>query len=299
LTGAGGFIGRHVSEALLACGFEVHGISRVDGRSSEQLTWHTVDLFDSYALEKLLADLCVTHLIHLAWVTEPGEYWQSPQNLLWQHASVTLLKSFEKHGGERAVLAGTCAEYDWTNGHCVEDKTPHRAKSKYTQAKLAFRAEALALATSTDLSVAWGRVFFPFGPHERRERLVASVISTLLAGERAACSDGEQIRDFIYVRDLASAFVALLDSNFSGNVNIASGRATMLKDLVNLIADKLDARDRVDFGARPRQAGDPPKITADVTRLKNAIGWTPQYSWEAAVDETIAWWRTQAATTGA
>jgi nucleoside-diphosphate-sugar epimerase len=60
---------------------------------------------------------------------------------------------------------------------------------------------------------------------------------------------------------------------------------------VSLIADKLNARDRVDFGRRPRQDSEPPLLLADVSRLKNVIGWTPSYDLETAVDETIAWWR--------
>ena len=128
-------------------------------------------------------------------------------------------------------------------------------------------------------------------PDERPERLLPSVIRALLAGERAACSDGEQVRDYLYVRDVASAMVSVLDHDFCGDINIASGIPLALKDLVNLVADKLDARDRVDFGSRPRQDNERPRIVADVTRLKEIIGWTPGYQLETAIDETIAWWR--------
>ncbi|GMQ76431.1 MAG: NAD-dependent epimerase/dehydratase family protein [Gammaproteobacteria bacterium] len=293
LTGAGGFLGRHVSEALIARGFEVHAVSRRD-RTANRLTWHALDLLDSASLERLVAALRPTHLLHLAWYTEPSEYWQSRQNLSWLNASVGLLESFARHGGERAVLAGTCAEYDWTYGYCVEDTTPCKAGSLYAASKLALHDVAGAFARTADLGVAWARIFFPFGPYERPGRLVPSVMRALLAGERAACSDGEQIRDFVYVRDAASALVALLDHEFCGDVNIASGRPVVLKDVVNLIADKLNARDRVDFGRRPRQGCEPPLLLADVSRLKNVIGWTPSYDMETAVDETIAWWRERA-----
>ena len=292
LTGAGGFVGRQVSELLIARGFEVHGISRRD-RSDDRLTWHSVDLLDAASLEDLMAGLRPTHLMHLGWYTEPGEYWQSRQNLAWLNASVTLLESFARHGGERVVLTGTCAEYDWDYGHCVEDKTPCKARSLYAASKHALHEVATAFARTVDLRLAWARIFFPFGPHVRPERLVPSVIRALLAGDRAACSDGEQIRDFIYVRDAASALVALLDHEFCGDVNIASGRPVPLKDLVNLIADKLNARDRIDFGSRPRQDSEPPLLVADVSRLKDVIGWTPSYDLEKGIDETIAWWRQQ------
>lgn len=293
LTGAGGFVGRQVSEALITRGFEVHAVSQRE-RTDDRLTWHTVDLLDSTSLEDLVAGLRPTRLIHLAWYTEPGEYWQSQQNLAWLKASVNLLESFARHGGERVVLAGTCAEYDWNYGYCVEDTTPCKARSLYAAAKLALHDVATAFARTADLRVAWARIFFPFGPYEHPERLVPSVIRALLAGNRAACSDGEQIRDFVYVRDAANALVALLDHEFCGDVNIASGRPVLLKDLVNLIADKLNARNRVDFGRRARQGSEPPLLLADVSRLKDVIGWAPSYDLDTGIEETIAWWRQRA-----
>lgn len=293
LTGAGGFVGRQVSEALITRGFEVHAVSQRE-RTDDRLTWHTVDLLDSTSLEDLVAGLRPTRLIHLAWYTEPGEYWQSQQNLAWLKASVKLLESFARHGGERVVLAGTCAEYDWNYGYCVEDTTPCKARSLYAAAKLALHDVATAFARTADLRVAWARIFFPFGPYEHPERLVPSVIRALLAGNRAACSDGEQIRDFVYVRDAANALVALLDHEFCGDVNIASGRPVLLKDLVNLIADKLNARNRVDFGRRARQGSEPPLLLADVSRLKDVIGWAPSYDLDTGIEETIAWWRQRA-----
>lgn len=299
LTGAGGYIGRHMLDDLVARDFEVHAVSRNaqpgNLTKSEHVIWHANDLLDSSATAALLAEINATHLVHLAWITEPGVYWQSPENDNWLHASAKLLDAFQKHGGKRALLSGTCAEYDWTHGHCVEDETPLRAKSLYAKSKLAFHESAFALAKNNDISVAWARVFFSFGPNERPERLVPAVILSLLAGERAKCSDGSLLRDFMYVVDVASAMVAVLDSDFSGDINIASGEAVTLEDIVSRIANRLGATDRVDFGHYPRRVDDPQEITADISRLGNSIGWTPRYDLDSAIDETIAWWKNQVA----
>jgi len=294
LTGAGGYIGRHMLADLRERGYEVHAVSRSAHEHDAGIVWHATDLLDEPAVDALLEDLSATHLLHLAWITEPGVYWESLENDRWLQASRHLLESFVRNGGRRAVLAGTCAEYDWTDGHCVENETPLRAKSRYAKTKLAFRDAAYALAKDSDLQVAWARVFFSFGPYERKERLVPAVINALLSGERAKCSDGSLIRDFMYVLDVAGAMVATLDSDFEGDVNIASGQAMTLEDLVTRIAGKLDAADRVDFGHYPRRPDDPQKITADISRLSDAIGWTPEYDLDSALDNTIAWWRSQA-----
>lgn len=294
LTGAGGYVGRYMIDDLIARGFEVHGVSQRERDADSRLTWHTVDLFNSDATKALCADVAATHLVHLAWETEPGQFWESDNNAAWQSASEKLLEHFVHYGGARAVLAGTCAEYDWSNGHCVAGVTPLRGRSAYSRSKLAFRDAAFARADGSNLSVAWARVFFSFGPHERKRRLVPAIILALLSGERARCTDGEQLRDFMYVADVADAMAAVVDSDFDGDINIAHGDAITIGWLVERIAAKLDAIERLDFGAFPRPANDPARITADVSGLKS-IGWAPHHTLDAAIDETIAWWRKQAA----
>ncbi len=293
LTGAGGYIGRHMLDDLVSRGFEVHAVSRGAHEDRKGIVWHTTDLLDSAAVGSLVESVAASHLIHLAWITEPGAYWESPQNSEWLAASTHLLESFVAHGGKRAVLAGTCAEYDWTDGHCVENVTPLRAKSLYAKTKLAFRDAAYELAKTSDLQIAWARVFFSFGPHERKERLVPAVINSLLSSDRAKCSDGSLIRDFMYVVDVAGAMVATLDSDFEGDINIASGDDMTLEQLVNRIANRLDATDRVDFGHYPRRPDDPQKISADNSLLSDAIGWTAAYDLDSAIDSTIVWWLNQ------
>ena len=289
VTGGNGFIGRHTIDGLLARGFEVHAVSRRPQGERDDVEWHVAELFDREATKALTGEIAATHLLHLAWTTEPGTYWTSPENRTWCDASIGLLDDFREQGGERALIAGTCAEYDWSDGHCIEGETACRAGSPYTEAKLALRDHALAM----ELSVAWARVFFTFGPFERPERLVPSIILPLLAGERAACTDGEQVRDFMYVADTADALVAVLDDDFCGDINIASGQSVTLKDLITSIGDKLDAGNRIDFGKRKRQPGEAPRITAETKRLSDIVGWQPQHTLDAALDETIAWWRAQ------
>ena len=68
-----------------------------------------------------------------------------------------------------------------------------------------------------------------------------------------------------------------------------------LEAFVTRIAGRLDAEDRVDFGHYPRRPDDPQKITADISRLSDTIGWTPEYDLDSAIDKTIAWWKNQAA----
>jgi nucleoside-diphosphate-sugar epimerase len=86
--------------------------------------WQHCDLLDSEKVSALLKKVKPTHLLHFAWITAHGEFWTSLENLRWVRASLDLLEAFVKNGGRRAVVAGTCAEYDWQYGYCSEQITP-------------------------------------------------------------------------------------------------------------------------------------------------------------------------------
>jgi nucleoside-diphosphate-sugar epimerase len=92
-------------------------------------------------------------------------------------------------------------------------------------------------------------VFFPFGPHEPAARLIPSLIRILRAGQSFDCSHGEQLRDFIYVDDLAQMIAAVLESELTGAVNLASGEARSLRSVIEHVADRLKARHLIRLGA--------------------------------------------------
>jgi nucleoside-diphosphate-sugar epimerase len=292
LTGASGFIGRQCLRALVTRGYDVCPVSSRP-RSSDGVEWHQADLLDFDQVSRLAASVKATHLLHMAWVATPGVYWTSLENARWLAASVHLLHRFQDNGGQRAVMAGTCAEYDCSEGVCSEGTTPLLPGTLYGSCKHAMQLTLRAFAQQARLSAAWGRIFFTFGPGEYPARLVPSVIGRLLLRRSAPCSHGTQVRDFLFVEDVANAFVALLASDVSGPVNIASGTAVTVRDLVLQIARRLDAEDLLRWGARPVSAGEPPSIVADVARLRTAVGWAPRYDLATGLDVTIDWWRTQ------
>ena len=302
VSGAGGFIGRWSVPALLAAGYEVHAVAgRVETRPlPAQLRGaavHRVDLLDAAATDDLMSRVAPTHLLHFAWIATPGIYWSSPENARWLAAGRHLLQRFQRHGGVRAVLAGTCAEYDWTRaGVCHERTSPLAADdaaiTAYVSAKLALHAELQRLATAHGVSGAWGRIFFQFGPDEHPERLVASVIRSLLAGRAAPCSHGRQVRSFLHVADVGAAFAALLGTGVEGPVNIGSGEALTIADVVEEIGRQIGRPELVRLGARPAPATEPPLLVPDVGRLQHEVGWRPRLRLVDGLADTIAWWRT-------
>ena len=291
VTGATGFIGSHAVQALLARGFEVHAIARETPADAGTPTiWHRGDLLDA-ATDRVVGEIGASHLLHLAWVTEHGAYWESPANLDWVAATLRLVRGFQAAGGTRLVVAGTCAEYEW-GGSCCDERTPLSPASLYGAAKDATRRVLDAYARDEGLSFAWGRIFFVFGPGEQPERVLASVARGAVAGEPVACSSGRQIRDFLYVDDVASAFAALVDSPVEGSLDIGSGEGVPLRDVL-LDLERLAGREGlVRLGEAPERDGEPASIVADARRLRSELGWQPELELREGLERTLDWWRT-------
>jgi nucleoside-diphosphate-sugar epimerase len=294
LTGATGFIGRHCVPALVARGYEVHTVSpNAAGEDVDRGHHHQADLLKHAEVSALLAEVQPTHLLHCAWYAVPGTYWSAPENFRWVEASLHLWQTFAACGGRRALGVGTCAEYDWRYGYCSEQLTPLNPATTYGVCKHALQLMLDALSRQTGLSAAWGRLFFLYGPAEHHERLVASVIRSLLREEPARCSHGRQVRDFLHVQDAAEALVALLDSEVVGTVNIASGVPVTLRQLVQIIGEKLQRPQLVQLGALPAPKHEPPLLLADVARLRDEVCWSPRYDLASGIAETISWWKLQ------
>jgi nucleoside-diphosphate-sugar epimerase len=282
VTGATGYIGRHAVAALERRGHEVVAVG------SKQ-----ADLLAPDGAERAVALADADTLLHLAWYAEHGRFWTAPENLDWVGASLRLLRAFAAAGGRRAVIAGSCAEYGWErlDGPCVEGVTPLAPATLYGAAKHATHVAAAAYAAQEGLSLAWGRVFFSFGPGEAPGRLVAAVARGLLAGEEVPVSEGSQVRDFIAVEELGAAFAALVSSEVEGAVNVASGRGVPVREIVAMVAREAGREDLVRPGALPTRPDDPPLLVADTGRLEREAGWHAREPLEDGIARAVRWWR--------
>lgn len=290
VTGGSGFIGQYCLGQLHAKGYEVHAVSSVPQINTLGVQWHHVNLLDMEQARTLIRAVKPSHLLHLAWCTHHGKYWTSLANLNWVQTSLALIQEFTECGGERLVTAGTCAEYEWGHGICIEDQTPLIPGTLYGIYKHALQQMLRSWSMQTSLSSAWGRVFSLYGPRENPGRLVASVITALLRGETAICSNAQLARDYLHAEDVASAFVALLESKLEGAVNIGSGEATTLGQIVESIAEKLDRCCLVRLRV-PSSSSEPTLLVADVSRLAST-GWRKKYDLSSGLAGTIEWWRT-------
>jgi nucleoside-diphosphate-sugar epimerase len=293
VTGAGGFIGRQAVSVLGAHGHDIIAVGgpRHSISFGPRVTCVSCDLMVDAAVSALVTEHRPTHLLHLAWTSAPGKFWTDPDNIDWMVASLRLFRVFARHGGRRFVGAGSCAEYDWSFERLSEAETPLKPRTLYGTIKAALGSTLVAASQTEDVSVAWGRVFFLYGPWEKPGRLVSDVFAALLEGRPALVSHGGQKRDFMHVADVAAALVAVLESSFAGPVNIASGTCRPLAELVHAIGVATGRGDLLRFGAVMPQGDEPLRLAADIHRLKDEIGFTPRFDLAAGVEDTYRWWQ--------
>jgi len=297
ITGARGFIGRHVAARAAQAGFEVHGTysggSLPADLSGLPVTWHKVDLLAAGRVGELTAEVAPSHLLHAAWVTAHGDYWTSGENLAWVAATAQLVAAFAKAGGKRFVMTGSCAEYDWDHGFFVEGVTPERPSTLYGTAKLATHQTLMAAGRQFGFSAATGRVFFAYGPYENEKRIIPYACQMLAKRQSAKFSSGMQLRDFMHVDDLARGFVSLLGSDIQGACNVCSGVPVSLADIARTIGRISDAENCIMLGATPDRPNDPPLIVGD-NRILRSTGWQPAITLQDGLAETYTWWNERA-----
>lgn len=298
LTGASGFVGAALARLLVEEGYQVHSLVR-----PESDLWRIQDLGDSIHLQhgdllspeqvavvvqKVQPELC----FHLAWYAEPGVYLSSPLNIRYVSASLNLASHLAEAGCRRLVVAGTVAEYNADFGY-LSESTPTAPVTLYAASKVALFTLLNQLAKQIELSLAWARIFYIYGPYENERRFIPDIIQSLLRNEPTRTTLGEQVRDYSHVADVAHALLAVGRSDLSGPVNIGSGLPVTNRDIVLKIGSLLDRPHLVKFGDLPYRPGDPMFVCADNRRLVESTDWQPRYDIESGLENTIAWWREQ------
>jgi UDP-glucuronate decarboxylase len=263
ITGGSGFIGKHVVQKLWGENFEVYAPRSTD-----------LDLLNTVQVRDYVCRIQPSHLLHLAWMTKPGMFFESPENIHWVEATLALAQAFVESGGKRFVGAGTCfetvlGEFPTFYGTC-KDLTRELLQVYFSKMSTEF---------------VWARLFFLYGPYEKPERLIPSVVMKLLTQELVKCSSGTQIRDYLYVEDCARILVKHLDSKHQGVLEIASGIPVTIGELVMRFAKAIGREDLVRLGALPDRVGEPKSILPD-----NKLVWQPEFSFEEGVARTIAYW---------
>lgn len=284
LTGANGFIGRHVMTELTRLGIEVIAVGLNEPPNCPNFI--RADILNRFDHRRIILKSKATHLIHLAWYTVHNQYWTSPLNIAWSDATIQLVQTFCELGGQKVVIAGTCAEYDWQYGYCLEDTTPLNPSSIYGLSKDVTRKQSFALCSHYNIPCIWGRVFFPFGPGDNAKKLIPSLIQVYNNENQPFSISINLYRDFIYVTDVASGFVKLLLQPSSGEYNISSNTPTRLDDVILTLATLMRSDPEPILKISNINDTIPISICGDNRKLCN-LGWRSQYDLKTGLDRLL------------
>lgn len=172
---------------------------------------------------------------HLAWDTSHGDYLTTLDNTKWEKISILLINNFYKAGGKKFIGIGSSIEYNWNHESPFDEKISPLGGNKwlYAQSKLnVFKY----LSDQKNISYLWCRVFFVFGPHQSKLRLLPLIINNALFDGQPLSLNLKLKRDYISTFEIARQIVMMQKTDYSGAVNICSGRAVEIKYIVDCIA---------------------------------------------------------------
>lgn len=279
VTGAAGFTGRALCEALVRRGHEVHGLSQGGGLGQASHEMHAGNLLDREGLQVLLAQVRPQYLIHLAARAFVG----SDDNLGFYQTNVlgtcNLLDAARDAGVARVIAASSANVYGVpTTGEPLTENSIAAPVNHYAASKLAM--EHMARTYHDDFGLVITRPFNYTGPGQDASYLVPKLVRHFR--ERAPTiqlGNLDIARDFTSLDDVVEAYIALLESDISDDTfNICSGQATSLQDLLEKLVDLSGHHPEIVSSAGLSRRHDIPVLCGDNQRLRERTGWAPSQS---------------------
>lgn len=283
LTGASGLIGKETIKPLQESGFEVYALTIDKVKPDNGVHWINCNLFDEHSVKAAFEEVKPEYLLNFAWCTTE-DYLTSNINFEFVKAGLNMLKCFKENGGKRAVFTGTCFEYKFKDEPIREDDELNPA-TVYAKCKNALRLLSEAYCEQNEIEFGWGRIFYVYGHGEHEKRLTSFIINNLKNDKEVVINNGGLIKDYMYTKDIAGAFVEFLDTNVVGCVNICTGKGISLKDYAMTIAKRLGKENLLTIKQEPTTQ--PPVIVGDNRRLLDEVGYDLKYSTTDAINEIL------------
>jgi UDP-glucose 4-epimerase len=293
VTGASGFIGAHLCQALATQGAIVHGVSRtVQPSRSDNRHWWQSDLNDPATVQELLQAVKPNSVYHLASHVTGSRAIEQVLPTLHSNlvSTVNLLIASHAVGCQRIVLAGSLEEPD-------RDQPGAIASSPYAAAKWASSQYAQMCHALYQLPVAIARIFMVYGPAQNSRFLIPYVINSLLAGESPKVSSGNRPVDWIHVDDLVAGLLAMAHApDIDGcTIDLGSGQLTAVRSVIEQLDHYVNHPVHPEFGAIADRPQEQIRV-ANTAATFAQLGWQPQIALESGLKSTVAWHKSQFAT---
>jgi len=308
VTGADGFIGSHLVEALLNEGSDVRALvyynafnswgwlDSFDKRTLYKIDVFTGDIRDSNGVARAMKDIDV--VFHLAALIGIPFSYHSPDSYVDTNIKGTLnvLQAARSLKTERVLITSTSEVYGTAKTAPIKENHPLQGQSPYSASKIGADKIAESFFRSFDLPITIARPFNTYGPRQSARAVIPTVITQSLGGKNVIkLGSLEPTRDFNYVKDVCCAFLAIAraDNTIGRVLNIASGKEARIGDVADMITRKINPeaktvldRERV----RPKNS-EVMRLLGSNEKIAELTGWKPKYSLDRGLDETIKWFQ--------
>ena len=270
-----GFIAVSIVKRLESDGHELLVFSRT---ANERINCKQIlgDIFDFEGFVKVL-DWKPQIIIHTAWITTPGIYRNDVSNIKYAQFT-TMLAEYVTHAEvEHLIILGTCAEYGHQGGPSIAGITNLSPKTIYAEQKVATFNSVKKLMNRSDIRFTWARVFYPYGPHQDRKRLIPYLIRSLQNGEPIVLADTSSIHDWITTRDIASAIAWAINNELPTEIDVGTSFGFTNLELLITLEELLQTTNQL--SAREMHAlGDIEVFIAGKASPLFTSGWSPKDS---------------------
>ena len=304
VTGAGGFIGSHLTELLLREGIEVKAFVHYNSLG----TWGWIDTFPKElkdSVEVFAGDIRDPHgvreamkgceeVFHLAALIAIPFSYHSPDSYVDTNVKGTLnvLQAARDLGGIRVLVTSTSEVYGTAKYVPIDENHPFQGQSPYSATKIGADRLAESFYRSFDLPVTLVRPFNTFGPRQSARAVIPTIITQLLSGKKEIrLGSLTPTRDFNYVKDTANGFyqIYLSDQTVGQEINIATQKEISIGDLTNELIQQINPEAKIvcdEQRLRPEKS-EVNRLLGSNQKIRQLTDWRPCYSFESGLAETI------------
>ena len=295
VIGGSGFIGHHLVQELNECALDVTSVSLNAPEEERQVSgvrYLTLDLVARDSLG-LLAYEDYDYVVHLGNYIDHSGFWLGGQSVIEEHFGglLNLLSILSRKKLKRFVFVGSSDEYGGNQAPQLEARR-EAPISPYAVSKVCSTMLLQMLSTTEGFPGVVLRLFLTYGPGQKSNRFLPSIITSCLTGGQFPVSAGSQLRDFCYVSDVVRAVIsAMRQPDIEGEIfNVGSGQPICIKDVVEKVRAHV-GNGSPQFGLIPFRKGENQTLFADIQKSEAKLGWQPEISFDAGLEMTVKWYR--------
>jgi nucleoside-diphosphate-sugar epimerase len=289
ITGCSGFIGSELVKKLLKKKVYLYLLINKEKPKikSKKIRFIHCSLLNHKKLKKKIDTINITDIIHCAWVGVSSKSRNSIQQNLNLKITNNILNAIKYKKINSFINLGSQAEYG-SKFYKIYENSKERPKTQYGKIKIKILKTTQMFCQKKNIRFIWLRIFTGYGPNSDNNWIIPSTIIKIINNQKTEFTSGNQIYNFIYVSDIASAIVkSLYKKNINGIFNLGSEKSYTIKYVVKLIFKKLKIKKKPIFGELNYRNDQIMRFSPSISKIKKNLKWQPKYSISKGLNKTI------------